>query len=247
MAVDGDPGSRVAMCKTGQSGALFGRPARAAACANHGPPKPTWRLPSGKERLSAIGLFADKILPSLRSQEMTGKDGAPLLPATPPNIREMAKSILAVLSEAVPGGSGIAITPPGEHVARFRDKALGERILPNDTDDEGDAGPAHRAYPTPEATATPVPDAPAKPGDFVLAADGAAGILMLPMLPDGREQWGIYRTNNHSIPTTGSWTPLERHHTSKAAAIRRVAELVERGTFGRPANVRNEPEPGEYR
>ena len=67
--------------------------------------KAGWRYPTLQQRLQALQILLAKVVPDLRAQELTGAEGEPLIPDPEPNIRQLAKSTLALLSEAVPGGS----------------------------------------------------------------------------------------------------------------------------------------------
>ncbi len=67
--------------------------------------KAGWRYPTLQQRLQALQILLAKVVPDLRAEELTGAEGEPLIPDPEPNIRQLAKSILALLSEAVPGGS----------------------------------------------------------------------------------------------------------------------------------------------
>jgi len=43
-----------------------------------GPDKPTYRYPTFEERMRAAAILAAKLLPDLKAQELTGKDGGPI-------------------------------------------------------------------------------------------------------------------------------------------------------------------------
>jgi hypothetical protein len=59
------------------------------------------------ERLRALELILKKVVPDLQATQLTGPDNAPLIPDPPGPVdtRQLARVILKLLSEAVPGGS----------------------------------------------------------------------------------------------------------------------------------------------
>lgn len=189
----------------------------------HGPGKATWRVPSGKERIAAIGLLADKILPSLKSSEITGKDGAPLNPPAEPaydtdnpnHRREMAKAIIASLGRSVqePAGSS------GEGASRLPPVAGGHQEGSGAASDSA-SGPSlstdvHEALQAAgldgidhhfSLDKPPVPPPPTKrqkplePGDEVRLKDcGDAFLVFGGTAPDDREKWWIMRCDGREM------------------------------------------------
>jgi hypothetical protein len=69
--------------------------------------KAGWRYPTLQQRLQALQILLAKVVPDLKAQELTGAEGKPLIPDPPGPVdkRQLARAILALLSEAVPGGS----------------------------------------------------------------------------------------------------------------------------------------------
>jgi hypothetical protein len=69
--------------------------------------KAGWRYPTLQQRLQALQILLAKVVPDLKAQELTGAEGEPLIPAPsdPVDKRQLARVILKLLSDAVPGGS----------------------------------------------------------------------------------------------------------------------------------------------
>ncbi len=69
--------------------------------------KAGWRYPSIQQRIQALQILLAKVIPDLKAQELTGAEGEPLIPepSGPVDTRQLARVILKLLSEAVPGGS----------------------------------------------------------------------------------------------------------------------------------------------
>ncbi len=68
--------------------------------------KAEWRYPTLQQRLQALQILLAKVVPDLKAQELTGAEGEALIP-DPGEVdkRKLARAVLALLSDAVPGGS----------------------------------------------------------------------------------------------------------------------------------------------
>jgi len=66
--------------------------------------KPLWRFPTMGERLRALELILKKVVPDLQATQLTGPDNAPIIPDPPGPVdtRQLARSILTLLSDAAP-------------------------------------------------------------------------------------------------------------------------------------------------
>lgn len=134
--------------------------------------KPVWRPLKGGGRERVVPELADmiaaqkailsRLVPELKATELSGPDGASLLP--PPNARETAKAVIEVLAGAVPGGT-VNVEQPGTYTAKFADIDLGRRILP---DAAGEA-----------------PSPPDGPGPHII--DDCAAIVFVP----DRGKWAL--------------------------------------------------------
>lgn len=61
--------------------------------------KPGWRYPTLQQRLQALQILLAKVVPDLKSAELTGADGKPLIPGKEPSTRGLALAVMAVLQE----------------------------------------------------------------------------------------------------------------------------------------------------
>lgn len=68
--------------------------------------KAGWRYPTLQQRLQALQILLAKVLPDLKATEISGPEGEALIP-DPGEVdkRQLARTILSILSTAVPGGS----------------------------------------------------------------------------------------------------------------------------------------------
>ena len=60
-------------------------------------PDATYAYPSLQQRMDAARILIGKVLPDLKSNEVTGAEGAPLIPAPPPVDEDALKAALIVM------------------------------------------------------------------------------------------------------------------------------------------------------
>ncbi len=61
--------------------------------------KPGWRYPTLQQRLQALQILLAKVIPDLKSAELTGADGKPLIPGKEPTTQGLALAVMAVLQD----------------------------------------------------------------------------------------------------------------------------------------------------
>jgi hypothetical protein len=78
-----------------------------------GPSEPQYTYPTLQERASAAKILLDKLMPTASSTEITGKDGAPLMPdAEPMTDFEVARRIAYVLAKGAKDAEADNPPPP---------------------------------------------------------------------------------------------------------------------------------------
>lgn len=108
-------------------------------------------VPELADMISAQKAILSRLVPELKATELTGKDGAALIPGSidpshPNYYHEASKSILSVFQQAVPDGGKVTVEEPGTYTAKFNDAVLGRRLFVGDeaaAADGSDAGPGY--------------------------------------------------------------------------------------------------------
>jgi hypothetical protein len=97
--------------------------------------KASRRVPSIEMQMRAASTIIDKVLPALKASEITGADGAPLIPsAAEPNKRDLARAIMGVFRDAHIAGEGaLAVASPGQTLVRVTDPDLAAKVLPTES------------------------------------------------------------------------------------------------------------------
>ena len=136
--------------------------------------KPGWRYSTLQQRLQALQILLNKVVPDLKAQEITGADGKPLALGNEPTNKGLALAVMAVLQDA------------GEPI-NILDSALPE--APTLTAEALEAPTVERS-----AVGVSPPDKP-KIGEHHQYENGSK-IVLIQIEGSGERKWAVYDQND---------------------------------------------------